>query len=38
MREIAECNVNRDRLHIDPRAMVINNADIRRQSAQRGKV
>jgi adenylosuccinate synthase len=32
MREIAECNVNRDRLHIDPRAMVINNADIRQEA------
>ena len=31
MREIAECNVNRDRLSIDPRAMIISHADIAKE-------
>jgi adenylosuccinate synthase len=31
LQEIAECDVSRDRLSIDPRAMVIEDADIRRE-------
>src|SRR6185436_10123123 len=38
MREIAECNVNRDRLSIDPRAMVISRADISREAGLKARI
>jgi adenylosuccinate synthase len=38
MREIAECNVNRDRLSIDPRAMVISRADIAREAGLKARI
>ena len=38
MREIAECNVNRDRLSIDPRAMVISRADITREAGLKARI
>lgn len=38
MREIAECNVNRDRLSIDPRAMVISRTDITREAGLKARI
>jgi adenylosuccinate synthase len=38
MREIAECNVNRDRLSIDPRAMIISRTDIDREAGLKARI
>jgi len=38
MREIAECNVNRDRLSIDPRAMIISRADIAAEAGLKARI
>lgn len=38
MREIADCNVNRDRLSIDPRAMIISSADIAREAGLKARI
>jgi adenylosuccinate synthase len=38
MKEIADCNVNRARLSIDPRAMVISAADIAREAGIKARI
>jgi adenylosuccinate synthase len=38
MKEIAECNVNKDRLFIDPQAMVISKEDIEREAGLKKRI